>query len=173
MRRPRDRQRRTRGCYPANTGPSQAQRSRRGRACKGRRSVPVCGQRLNVELLDDYLVWLRNERQKSPATLRAYSADLRSFARWLAEANQTVAQVSRLQLRRYMVELEEQGLKATSVQRKLASIRGMFGWLQQEGHIDKDPAKLIKGPKAEKRVPRFLTSPEVDQLLAQPFDDSP
>lgn len=135
--------------------------------------MPVCGQRLNVELLDDYLVWLRNERQKSPATLRAYSADLRSFARWLAEANHTVAQVSRLQLRRYMVELEEQGLKATSVQRKLASIRGMFGWLQQEGHIDKDPAKLIKGPKAEKRVPRFLTSPEVDQLLAQPFDDSP
>lgn len=135
--------------------------------------MPVCGQRLNVELLDDYMVWLRNERQKSPATLRAYSADLRGFAAWLAEDNRTVAQVSRLQLRRYMVELEEQGLKATTVQRKLASIRGMFGWLQQEGHIDKDPAKLIKGPKAEKRVPRFLTSPEVDQLLAQPFDESP
>lgn len=126
-----------------------------------------------MELLDDYLVWLRNERQKSPATLRAYSADLRSFAAWLAEDNRTVAEVTRLQLRRYMVELEEQGLKATSVQRKLASIRGMFGWLQRHGHIQKDPAKLIKGPKAEKRVPRFLTSTEVDQLLAQPFDESP
>jgi len=126
-----------------------------------------------VELLDDYLVWLRNERQKSPATLRAYSTDLRSFAAWLAEDDRTVAQVTRLQLRRYMVELEEQGLKATSVQRKLASIRGMFGWLQLHGHIQKDPAKLIKGPKAEKRVPRFLTSAEVDQLLAQPFDESP
>ncbi len=135
--------------------------------------MPVCCQRLNVELLDKYMVWLRNERQKSPATLRAYSTDLRSFARWLGETERTIAEVSRLQLRRYLVELEEQGLKATSVQRKLASIRGMFGWLQREGHIDKDPAKLIKGPKAEKRIPRFLTSPEVDQLLSQPFDDSP
>lgn len=126
-----------------------------------------------MELLDDYLVWLRNERQKSPATLRAYSADLRAFADWLRTDDRTVADVSRLQLRRYMVELEEQGLKATSVQRKLASIRGMFGWLQRQGHIDKDPARLIKGPKAEKRVPRFLTSAEVDQLLAQPFDESP
>ena len=126
-----------------------------------------------MELLDKYMVWLRNERQKSPATLRAYSTDLRSFARWLGETERTIAEVSRLQLRRYLVELEEQGLKATSVQRKLASIRGMFGWLQREGHIDKDPAKLIKGPKAEKRIPRFLTSPEVDQLLSQPFDDSP
>lgn len=135
--------------------------------------MPVCGPRLNVELLDDYLAQLRNERQKSPATLRAYSTDLRGFANWLQDADCTITDVSRLQLRRYMVELEEQGLKATSVQRKLASIRGMFGWLQRQGHINKDPAKLIKGPKAEKRVPRFLTSPEVDQLLSQPFDDSP
>jgi integrase/recombinase XerC len=126
-----------------------------------------------VELLDKYMVWLRNERQKSPATLRAYSSDLRSFAAWLGESSRTIAEVSRLQLRRYLVELEEQGLKATSVQRKLASIRGMFGWLQRESHINKDPAKLIKGPKAEKRIPRFLTSPEVDQLLSQPFDGSP
>lgn len=126
-----------------------------------------------MELLDKYMVWLRNERQKSPATLRAYRADLQAFSAWLDESGRGVTQVSRLQLRRYLVELEEQGLKKTSVQRKLASLRGLFGWLQQEGHIDKDPAKLIKGPKAEKRVPRFLTSVEVDQLLAQPFDDSP
>ena len=126
-----------------------------------------------MRFLDDYLAWLRNERQKSPATLRAYRADLRSFAQWLEQAGRTATQVSRLQLRRYLVELEEQGLKATSVQRKLASIRGWFGWMQLQGFIQKDPAKLIKGPKAEKRVPRFLTGPEVDQLLTQPFDDSP
>ena len=89
--------------------------------------MPVCGPGLNVELLDDYLAQLRNERQKSPATLRAYSADLRGFENWLREAECTIPEVSRLQLRRYMVELEEQGLKATSVQRKLASIRGMLG----------------------------------------------
>ena len=77
-----------------------------------------------------------------------------------------------MQLRRYLVELEEQGLAATSVQRKLASIRGLLGWLQQRGDIERDPSKLLKGPKAPKRVPRFLTTPEVDKLLAQPFDDS-
>lgn len=126
-----------------------------------------------MDLLEQYLGWLRSERQKSPATLRAYRTDLLAFASWLDASAGDIASVSRLQLRRYLVELEEQGLKATSVQRKLASLRGMFTWLQQEGHIAKDPAKLIKGPKAEKRVPRFLTSPEVDQLLAQPFDDSP
>lgn len=76
-------------------------------------------------------------------------------------------------MRRYLVELEEQGLAPTSVQRKLASVRGLFAWLHREGHVEHDPAKLLKGPKAPRRVPRFLTAPEVDRLLAQPFDDSP
>jgi len=126
-----------------------------------------------VQLLDDYLAFLRNERKKSAATLRAYGADLRAFAEWLEHNQAPVTSVRRTQLRRYLVELEEQGLAATSVQRKLASLRGWFAWLHQNEHIDKDPAKLIKGPKAPKRVPRFLTTPEVDKLLAQPFDDSP
>ena len=124
-------------------------------------------------IVDDYLQWLRTSRRKSAATLRAYGSDLRSFASWLSTQNSTVLSTSRFELRRYLVELEEQGLVATTVQRKLASLRGLFGWLQQEGHVAKNPAKLLKGPKAPHRVPRFLTTPEVDMLLDQPFDDSP
>ena len=134
--------------------------------------MPVCCTTDNVQLLDDYLASMVKERKKSPATLRAYGADLRGFSAWL-DANQTpLTSVRRTQLRRFLVELEEQGLAATSVQRKLASLRGLFAWLLQEGHVLKDPAKLIKGPKAPKRVPTFLTTPEVDKLLAQPFGDS-
>ncbi len=126
-----------------------------------------------MQLLDDYLAFLTRERKKSAATLRAYAADLRGFAARLAAEAIALTAVRRPQLRAYLVELEEQGLAATSVQRKLASLRGLFRWLQQQGHVDKDPAKLIRGPKAPKRVPRFLTTPEVDRLLAQPFDDTP
>lgn len=126
-----------------------------------------------ADLVADHLHWLRTERRKSDATLRAYGSDLRAFVAWLATSGRTVTSVTRFELRRYLVELEQQGLAATSVQRKLASLRGMFAWLQQGGRIAKDPAKLLKGPKAQKRVPRFLTAGEVDALLGQPFDESP
>ncbi len=115
-----------------------------------------------MQLLDDYLAFLGNERKKSAATLRAYAADLRGFGAWLDANGTPLTSTRRTQLRRFLVELEEQGLAATSVQRKLASVRGLFAWLHQEGHVLKDPAKLIKGPKAPKRVPKFLTTPEVD-----------
>lgn len=139
-----------------------------------RRSVPAGRLSCNVSsAVDDYLAHLATARQKSPATLRAYGGDLRDFAAWLATGAGTVTTVTRSQLRRYLVELEQQGLVATSVQRKLASLRGLFAWLQEQGHIQKDPAKLLKGPKAPRRVPRFLQPAEVDRLLGQPFDESP
>ncbi len=126
-----------------------------------------------ADLVPDYLHWLASERRKSAATLRAYGSDLHAFVAWLGTHGRALTAVTRFELRRYLVELEQQGLVATSVQRKLASLRGLFAWLQQTGRIDKDPAKLLKGPKAQKRVPRFLTTQEVDALLGQAFDESP
>ncbi len=123
--------------------------------------------------VEDYLHWLTNTRQKSPATLKAYRGDLRDFAAWTRSQQCEPLDASRFVLRRYLVELEEQGLKPTSVQRKLASVRGLFAWAQQDGRIEKNPAKLLKGPKAPRRVPKFLTGAEVDALLGQEFDDSP
>ncbi len=125
------------------------------------------------DVLGDYLHWLASERRKSAATLRAYGSDLRAFLMWLGKSQRSLVAVTRFELRRYLVELEQQGLVATSVQRKLASLRGLFQWLQETKRIDKDPSKLLKGPKAPRRVPRFLTSPEVDRLLGQTFEDTP
>ena len=133
---------------------------------------PWCGAHNVTDPVADYLRQLANEGRKSAATLRAYGGDLRDFAAWLAANGRAVEQTGRFELRRYLVELEQQGLVATSVQRKLASLRGLFGGLQRQGRIGKDPAKLLKGPRAIKRVPRFLTTAEVDALLGQPFDDT-
>ena len=96
----------------------------------------------------DYLKRLADETRKSPATLRAYGTDLRAFANWLAASGARARDCTRFHLRRYLVELEQQGLAPTSVQRKLASLRGWFSWLRELGRIEKDPAKLLRGPKA-------------------------
>lgn len=123
-------------------------------------------------LVADYLRHLATTR-RSPATMRAYGTDLRGFAAWLAQKQRAVGDCTRFDLRRFLVELDQQGLAATSVQRKLASVRGLFAWAKEHGRVDADPARLVRGPKAEKRVPRFLTPKEVDALLGQRFEDTP
>lgn len=125
------------------------------------------------ELLEEYLVHLRDVRQMSPSTLRAYRTDLEGFVAWLPDADAAdPASIDRLTIRRYLVELQDQELKATTIQRKLAALKSFFRQLRDLGHIDVDPARLVKGPKAPKRVPHFLTVTEVDALMSLPFADS-
>ena len=127
----------------------------------------------DTEFVESFLEHLAHGRRASPATLRAYRTDLRAFTGWLAGQGRELAATGRFELRRYLVELEQQGLAATSIQRKLASLRGLFRFLREQGAIDQDPAQLVKGPKTPRRVPRFLTAKEVDQLLGQDFGEEP
>jgi site-specific recombinase XerD len=114
------------------------------------------------------LAELRDVRGASLHTLRAYRGDLRAFLDWLPADCQAPG---RLELRRYLVALQDEGLKATSAQRKLAAIRALLRFLHARGRIAHDPSRLVRGPKAPRRVPRFLDSAAVDCLLGQPFAD--
>lgn len=116
--------------------------------------------------LEGYLRHLHDVRQMSPHTLRAYRRDIEDFLDFL-EPERMPPQ--KLDLRRFLVELQQQGLKASSVQRKLSAVRSFLRHLRDTGRIDSDPGKLVRGPKAGKRVPRFLTTAEVDQLLDLEF----
>ncbi len=115
---------------------------------------------------DTFLRHLQEERQVSPHTLRSYGADLRGFLQWLPD---DCHNLGRLEIRRFLVHLQSEGLKPSSIQRKLASLRAMFRYLQDCGYIEQNPARLVRGPKLPQRIPRFLSVKEVEQLLGLDF----
>jgi len=125
---------------------------------------------LEVEL-SGFLTWLRDERQVSAATLRAYRSDLRDFVEWLPGQKRGNKDPDRLALRSYLVELSGRGLRPTSIQRKLAALRTFFRRLRETGRIQRDPSRLVKGPKIPGRIPHFLTVAQVTTLLELPFED--
>ena len=115
-----------------------------------------------------FLHHLVAERDASPHTVRAYGADLRAFALWHAEHG---GAIDRLNLRRYIATLHRDGLAASSVQRRLSSLRALFDYCRKLGLLRQDPARLVRGPKLPSRLPKFLTVEQVDQLLALTFSD--
>lgn len=123
---------------------------------------------LPTELLA-FLRHLEDVRGLSPATLRAYGTDLRAFLAWLPDSNIVP---DRLDLRRYLAELHGEGLAASTIQRKLASLRSFFSYLRDEQRLDTDPARLVKGPKLPRRIPRALSVEQVDALLSLSFEDN-
>jgi integrase/recombinase XerC len=123
-----------------------------------------------------FLDYLNIERQASPHTLRSYRDDLAVFGRYLEECQLDGADpagADSARLRRYSAWLHGQGYSATTIARRLASLRSFFRYLRRQGTVSADPASGLRNPKQPKRLPRLLRIEEVIRLLDTIPVDSP
>jgi len=113
-------------------------------------------------------------RKLSEHTIRAYRLDLNRFTRF-AGARSSVASYDRATLQRYVEHLfTEHHLKETSAKRHLASLRSLFRFLEDEGHVSEDPFRGARiRIRLPKRLPRVLSRGELLALLdrTSPTDD--
>jgi integrase/recombinase XerD len=127
--------------------------------------------------VDAYLDHLRVERGLSTNTLTAYASDLRRFTvhaeRTLARRGETLRDVDAGDVASFLVQLSKDGLSARSSARYLSSVRGFLKFLVRERALDVDPTALVEGPKLARKLPVYLTVPEVDELLAAPDRGTP
>jgi integrase/recombinase XerC len=122
--------------------------------------------------LEDFLRYLRVERQMSPHTLRNYRLDLTQFLEFCSEHREglELAQVTYQDLRAFLATALKRNRK-TTVARKLSTLRTFFKYLQRLGAISRNPAKLAPSPKLEKVLPNYLSVDEAFHLLGAPMDD--
>ena len=123
-----------------------------------------------------FLRYLEVERDASPLTIKSYREDLEALAEYLGDALQHdphVEEVSTMDLRGYVVAVNEAGYAKSSVARRLASMRSFFRFAQREGLVDHNPAKPLRNPRRSRPLPHFLTSRELARLLKAPPRDEP
>ena len=127
------------------------------------------------DAIQQFLTYLRVERNASDYTIKSYREDLESLADFLSEEKFTPEpqQITPLDLRGYVAALHEAGYAKSSISRRLASLRSFFRFAQREGIVDSNPAKPLKNPRPERKLPHFLTTDEIGKLLkVPPADDS-
>jgi integrase/recombinase XerC len=124
-----------------------------------------------------YLHHLKAERRRSAHTIRSYQHDLDMYCGYVSEvfgeeADPACADPARL--RRYSAWLSGRGYAATTVARRLASLRSYFRYLRRNGLVSSDPAVSLRNPKQPRRLPRLLCVNDVIRLLdAIPGDTPP
>src|SRR5437763_14207049 len=98
----------------------------------------------------------RDLRRRGAAekTRRAYGVDLDQFARWAGGRGLAPEVVSARELRRYAAGLSQRGGAASTVARKLASLRALYRSLVDHRQDQQDPAALPSAPKPRRRPPR-------------------
>jgi len=104
----------------------------------------------------------------STHTLTAYSADLRQFLEFLSPAGTAPpapSAIDVLTLREWMAALYGQGLDVMTIRRKVAAVRSFFRFLVQEGTVAVNVARLVRTPKAPKRLPDVPSAEVVNALI--------
>lgn len=118
-----------------------------------------------------FLNFLKVERNCSDLTIKSYREDLEILLGYLSETMQRIPapnEITPIELRAYVAALHEAGYAKASVSRRLASLRSFFKYAQREGRCDSNPAKPLRNPRRERKLPHFLTTEEIDQLLVAP-----
>ena len=104
----------------------------------------------------------------SPHTLAAYTSDLAQFLEYLSPPETTPpepAAIDLLTLREWLAWLYGKELDVISIRRKLAAVRGLFAFLLREGVIRVNVARLVRTPKAPKRLPEVPSAEHVNTLI--------
>ncbi|MFT6868732.1 MAG: integrase/recombinase XerC, partial [Cyclobacteriaceae bacterium] len=118
-------------------------------------------------MIDSFLKFLQFEKRFSPHTLIAYRQDLYQLQQFLLDTFELedFLQVNHSMLRGWVVSLIDGGLIPKSVNRKIATLKSFYKFLQARENIDQNPASRLKPLKTEKKLPSFVRQSEMNDLL--------
>ncbi len=119
--------------------------------------------------IENYINYLRFERNYSPNTLRSYSRDLMDFYKYCKEKDLDFT--NKRNVRSYIQFIAQKNYKNSTFVRKVISLRSFFEYLLTFEKFNEDLTVFIPTPKAERKLPQFLSVDEVMKLLNSPSLD--
>jgi integrase/recombinase XerC len=129
------------------------------------------------EAVAEYLRHLALEKNASAHTVKSYREDLTQalefFRMRLGGQTLEVTRLTTRLLRAHTVWLHEQGYAKTTIARRIAAVRSWCRFLCRQGLLTANPADGLRGPRQDKKLPHFLSTEALAQLVAAPPADSP
>lgn len=119
-------------------------------------------------IIRSFLDSLYIEKGLSKNTVSSYENDISSFLSWLNNKQINYQQVSGNNINEFISKLFNSGLKSSSINRKISSIKHFYLFLSKKKIIKYSPADEIETPKQEKYLPVSMSEDEVERLLSSP-----
>jgi len=118
-------------------------------------------------LIDSFLNYLQFEKNYSQKTINSYRIDLIQLERYAKDCSEelTLTNVDADIIRQWIIYLMDKGYTASSVNRKLSSLRSFYKFLLIKKEISTDPIRKVVGPKKKKPLPIFLKETDINKIL--------
>lgn len=125
--------------------------------------------------VERFIRYLSVERNCSALTIKSYGEDMEGWLEYALELHRgrlpTPARVTAGELSGYLSAMVEAQYAKTTISRRLSALRGFFNFCIREGCRSDNPAKMLRNPKSGRKLPLFLTTEQIAQLLSTPPAD--
>lgn len=123
--------------------------------------------------LEDYLHFLRVERQLSQNTIASYKRDLVEYIDSMEKNSvESIEQIDRPTILKHLHHMKEEGKSSRTIARHISSIRSFHQFLLREKVAIEDPTVHLDMPKLDQKLPQVLSITEVDKLISMPEKDN-
>ena len=121
-------------------------------------------------MVNEFLNYLRYERNRSELTVRTYGRSLEDFEAYFKNRDSQLSweSVDSDLIRDWMESMMDKGDMASTVNNCLSAVRSFFRFALSRHLVDHDPAYAVKGPKKQKPLPQFVREEEMDRLIDLP-----
>jgi integrase/recombinase XerD len=123
---------------------------------------------LGRDLIREYLAYLQVEKGLSGSSLSSYARDLARLKQWAQATGKEIERLSNQDVSAWVTGMSREGLAPRSVTRAVSAARGFYRFLLLDGHIKADPTANVSTPQATAKLPRYLSTDDMERLLAAP-----
>lgn len=118
-------------------------------------------------MTDDFLEYLRLERNYSESTVVGYGRALRSLETYFRSREEPIDWLSADTdvIRGWIEQLVDQGEKPSTVNGKLSAVKTFYRWALRRERVDVSPVSELSGPKRQRPLPHFVREKEMERLL--------
>lgn len=123
-----------------------------------------------MEVLDNYLSFLKKNKNYSPHTISNYQRDILKFlfyftTKYDLPPSDLLTKITTTNIREYLAFLAQNGYSRKTAARKIAANKSFWSFLEKTKLLKKNPWERIASPKLERLIPGFLTVAEINKLL--------
>lgn len=125
-------------------------------------TLSVDGETLESRKFQTYLL---DERGYSSHTASAYATDVCDFRLYLKSLGKTFYSADMDDGKGWILDLTQRGIGKRSIKRKVSALKTFYAWMVFTHRMDTDPFEFIHAPKAQAKLPSFLTIQEIQAIF--------
>ena len=117
--------------------------------------------------VNEYVSYLKYERNYSQKTIDSYVRDIDKFFAFLLQEDILIDQVDQIVVRNFLTVELNSGVSKRSCKRRLSALRSFYKFLKREQYVEQDPFILISAPRTETKYPHALYREQVEEILTE------